>query len=96
MAEVPLLPQSPLQHHITQMALSLAAQLEEKARQAAPGEILDACESLLLGQGRRFLRDCLAATLQQQADLAEKKGGLPAPARAATPAATKGLAPASS
>ena len=74
MPEAPLLPQSPLQRQIAQMALELAATLEAKAQQAPVGSILDACESLLLDKGRQFLRDSLAATLQQQADQAEKRG----------------------
>jgi hypothetical protein len=96
MPEAPLLPQSPLQRRIAQMALDLAANLEQKAGQAPLGGVLDACEALLLDQGRRFLRDSLAATLQQQADEACKKGGLPVPARAATPAAARGRASAGS
>jgi hypothetical protein len=96
MPEAPLLPESPLQRLIALMALDLAAKLEDEARQAPPGGTLDACESLLLGQGRQLLRDSLAATLQHQADEAEKKGGPHAPARAGTPAATRGPAPASS
>jgi hypothetical protein len=89
MPEAPLLPQSPLQRQIAQMALDLAAQLEAKARQAPLGCILDACESLLLDQGRQFLRDSLAATLQQQIDEAEKRGGPRAAVLADTPAATR-------
>ncbi len=98
MPEAPLLPQTPLQPQIAQMALDLAAKLETQARQAPLGGALDACESLLLGQGRQFLRDSLAATLQAEADQAEKKGArpAPAPARAGTPAATRAQAPASS
>ena len=96
MPESPLLPQSPLQRQIAQMALALAAQLEAKAQQAPPGCILDACESLLLGPGRQFLRDSLAATLQQQIDEAEKKGGPRAPVLADTPAATRAPAPGNS
>lgn len=93
MSEAPLLPWSPLQRQIAQMALDLAAQLEEQARQAPLGGTLDACEALLLDQGRQFLRDSLAAALQQQIDPAEKKGGLPAPVLADTPppAATRAL-----
>ena len=96
MPEAPLLPHTPLQRQIAQMALDLAIKLEEKAGQAPLGGVLDACEALLLDQGCQMLRDSLAATLQHQADEACKKGGPRAPARAATPAATKGPAPASS
>jgi hypothetical protein len=96
MPEAPLLPQSPLQSQIAQMALDLATQLELQARLAPPGGILDACESLLLDQGRQFLRDSLAATLQLQIDDSEKKGALPAPVLADRPAATRALPPVNS
>ena len=61
MPEAPLLPTSPLQSQIAQMALELARELERQAAQAPRGTILDACESLLLDRGRQFLRDSLAA-----------------------------------
>jgi hypothetical protein len=97
MPEAPLLPDSPLQRQIAQMALDLAAKLEAQAQRAPRGAVLDACEALLLDQGRQFLRDALAAALQQQIDQAEKKGARRAPVPADTPpAATRGRAPASS
>ena len=97
MAESPLTPGSPLQRRIAQMALDLAAKLEAQAQQAPRGGVLDACEALLLDQGRQFLRDSLAATLQQQVDESEKKGARRAPVSADTPpAATRGRAPANS
>jgi len=77
MSEATQQPQSALQRQIAQMAAELAAHLEQQARQAPLGTVLDACEDLLLGRGRQFLRDCLAATLQQQADEAEKRGPRP-------------------
>jgi hypothetical protein len=97
MPEAPLLPSTPLQRQIARMALDLAARLEEQAKQAPRGAVLDACEALLLDQGRQFLRDSLAATLQQQIDQDEKKGVLLAPVPADTPpAATRARPPASS
>ena len=96
MTEAPLQPQTPLQRQIAQMALELAAKLEEHAQQAAPGGALAACESLLLEQGRQFLRDSLAAALQSQARAAEKRGARPAPALADRPATTRAPAAASS
>jgi hypothetical protein len=96
MPEAPLLPKSPLQRQIALMALGLAAKLEEKAGQAPLGGAVDACEALLLDEGRQVLRDSLAAALQHQADEAEKKGARPAPALADTPAATRALPRASS
>ncbi len=96
MAETPLAPQTPLQRQIAQMALDLAAHLEAQADQAPPGSILDACEAVLLGRGRQFLRDSLAAALQRQVDQSEKKGGRHAPVPAVTPAAIRGPRPDSS
>lgn len=92
MPEAPLVPGSPLQRQIAQLALELAAQLEQTAQHAPLGGIVDACEALLLDQGRQFLRDSLAATLQQQIDESEKRGALHAPVLVATPAATRALA----
>jgi hypothetical protein len=89
MPEAPLLPESPLQRQIAQMALELAAQLEAQASNAPVGGIVDACEDLLLGKGRQFLRDSLAATLQQQIDESEKKGARRAPVPVVSPAATR-------
>jgi hypothetical protein len=88
--------QSALKHQITQMAAELAVKLHEQAQQAPLGSVLAACEDVLLGQGRQFLRDCLAATLQQQADQAEKKGVPLVAVLAVRPAATKGPPPVSS
>src|SRR5262249_5210462 len=96
MPEAPLVPGSPLQRQIAQLALELAAQLEQTAQPAPGGSVLEGCEALLLGAGRQFLRDTLAATLQQQIDQAEKRGGRRATALVATPAATKAQAPVSS
>jgi hypothetical protein len=89
MPETPRLPQAPLQRRIAQLALDLASKLAEKALPASSGSVLDACAALLLDDGRQFLRDSLAATLQQQADQANKKGGPPVPVRADTPAAAR-------
>jgi hypothetical protein len=81
--------QTPLQRQVVRMALILASQLEAAAEQALPGQTLADCEQLMLEQGRQFLRDSLAATLQQQIDHAEKKGGPPASVLADTLAATR-------
>ena len=92
MAEAPILPGSPLQSQIVQMAVELASKLEQTAQRAPLGGILDACEALLLGDGRQFLRDSLAATVQQAIDDAEKKGARHGPVLVVTPAATRALA----
>ncbi len=89
MPESPLLPQSPLQRQIAQLALDLAAKLEANATHAPRGQILAQCEALLLTDGRQFLRDSLTATLQQQIAEGEKKGAARGPVRVARPAATR-------
>ena len=96
MAEATQQAQSALERQIAQMAAQLAGKLQEQARQAPVGGVLKACEAVLLGEGRQFLRDCLAATLQEQADEAEKKGAPRVAALAARPAATRGPDAASS
>ena len=97
MPESPLLPQTPLQRPIAQLALDLARQVrgECHARAARPNPRA-VREPLLLTDGRPFLRDSLAATLQQQAAAGEKKGGPRGPVRADRPAAPKALAGAKS
>jgi len=89
MPQTPPAAPSPLQQQIVQLALTLAAKVEAQARQAPSGTVLAACEALLLTDGRQFLRDTLAAALQQQADDAEKKGARRGPVPADTPAATR-------
>jgi hypothetical protein len=42
---------------------------------AAPGTVLDACETFALNAGRQLLRDNLAATAQARADAEKKSRG---------------------
>lgn len=42
---------------------------------AAPGTVLDACESLALDRGRTLIRDQLAAAVQARADAEKKSPG---------------------
>jgi hypothetical protein len=81
---------TPLQRLIVERALALAQELEATANSAPAGQIIDRCESLLLGNGREFLRRALEDTLQAQVDALEKKGRPVGPAPAARPAATRG------
>lgn len=90
MSHLPIVPQSELQRLILEQALCFAQQLEQAAGSAPSGQIVDRCELATLAHGRQFLRDALACALQQQVHHGEKKGARPAPARADTPAATKG------
>jgi hypothetical protein len=82
---------TPLQRTIVERALALARELEATAGSAPAGQVIDRCESLLLGAGREFLRRSLEDTLQARVDALEKRGRLDGPAPpAARPAATKG------
>jgi hypothetical protein len=71
---------TPLQRLIVERALALAQELEAAADSAPAGQIIDRCESLLLGNGREFLRRALEDTLQAQVDALEKKGRPAGPA----------------
>jgi hypothetical protein len=71
---------TPLQRLIVERALALAQELEATAGSAPAGQIIDRCESLLLGNGREFLRLALEDTLQAQVDALEKKGRPAGPA----------------
>jgi hypothetical protein len=64
---------TPLQRLIVERAFALAQELEATAGSAPHGQIIDRCESLLLGSGREFLRQALEETLQAQVDALEKK-----------------------
>lgn len=73
---------TPLQRLIVEQALCLAKELESTAEAAPHGQIIDRCESLLLGKGRDFLRQTLESTIQSRAELLEKKAAGLEPARA--------------
>lgn len=74
MSHPPVEPRSDFQRLVVEQALAYAQQLEQAARSALPGQTLDCCEGVVLAQGRQFLRDTLAAALQQQIHEGEKKG----------------------
>ena len=81
--------QTPLQRLIVERALALAQELEATADAAPPGQVIDRCESLLLGAGRDFLRRALEDTLQAKVEDLEKKGRPVGRAPAARRAATR-------
>ena len=89
MSRPAIIPQSDFQAVVVEQALAYAQQLEQAAGTAPPGHILDSCECVVLDKGRQFLRDTLAAALQQQIHEGEKKGLPHAPVLADRPAATK-------
>jgi hypothetical protein len=66
-----------VQRLIVEQAFVLARELESAADSAPDGQIIDRCESFLLGNGRDFLRRVLESTLQSRAELLEKKGAPP-------------------
>jgi hypothetical protein len=65
---------TPLQRLIVERALALAKELESAADSAPVGQVIDRCESLLLGNGREFLRRALEDTLQSRVEALEEKG----------------------
>jgi hypothetical protein len=81
---------TPLQRTIVERALALAKELEATAGSAPHGQVIDRCESLLLGDGREFLRRALEDTLQARVDALEKRGRPAGPAPVARPGATRG------
>jgi hypothetical protein len=84
---------TPVQRLIVEQAFVLAKELESAADSAPEGQVIDRCESLLLGSGRDFLRRVLESTLQSRAESLEKKGAPPGPARVARRAGTRGVRP---
>lgn len=72
---------TPAQRLIVEHAFVLAKELESAADSAPEGQVIDRCESLLLGNGRDFLRRSLETTLQSRAESAEKKTAAREPAR---------------
>jgi hypothetical protein len=64
---------TPTQRLIVEQAYVLAKELETAADSAPDGQVIDRCESFLLGNGRDFLRRVLESTLQSRAETLEKK-----------------------
>jgi len=65
---------TPTQRLIVEQAFVMAQELDAAADSAPEGQVIDRCESFLLGDGRDFLRRVLEATLQSRAEVLEKKG----------------------
>lgn len=76
--------QTPLQALLLEQALLLARQLEQTADNAPDGQVLARVEALAVPAARELARQAVQATLQAQAEQAEKKGRPPGAARAAT------------
>ena len=56
-----------------EQAIAFVTDLRRLADTAPDGTVLDACEALAVGDGRKLLRDSLAAALQARADAADRK-----------------------
>jgi hypothetical protein len=82
---------TPNQRTIVEQALVMAKELEAAADSAPEGQIIDRCESFMLGFGRDFLRRSLESTIQSRAESLEKKVAPPESASVARPDNTKGI-----
>lgn len=79
--------ETPLQALLLEQALLLAQQLERTAAQAPDGQVLQRVETAAVLAGQELTRKAVEATLQAQADHAEKKGRPADAARTAARAA---------
>jgi hypothetical protein len=84
---------TPIQRLIVEQAFVMAQELETAADSAPEGQVIDRCESFLLGHGRDFLRRVLEATLQSRAESLEKKTAPPEVARVGRRDGTRGTRP---
>ena len=84
---------TPIQRLVVEQAFVLAEELESAADSAPEGQVIDRCESFLLGNGRDFLRRVLESTLQSRAELLEKKGAPPESACAGRRVGTRATRP---
>ena len=79
-----------LQALLLEQALLLAQQLQSTADAAPDGQVLARVEALAVPAARDLARQAVQATLQAQAEAAEKKGRPAAPVPAAAASGTKG------
>ena len=84
---------TPTQRLILEQAYVMAQELDAAADSAPEGQVIDRCESFLLGNGRDFLRNVLESTLRTRAEGLEKKGAPPESARVGRRDATKARRP---
>jgi hypothetical protein len=81
---------TPIQRLVVEQALVMAKELEAAAVSAPEGQVIDRCESFMLGFGRDFLRRMLESTIQSRAEDLEKKAAPPESAPVGPPDGTKG------
>lgn len=84
---------TPAQRLVLEQALVMAKELEAAADSAPQGQVIDRCESFLLGNGRDFLRRVLESTLQSRIEGLEKKAAPPESACVARRDGTRGTRP---
>jgi hypothetical protein len=84
---------SPLPRLVVEQALVMAKELEAAADSAPEGQVIDRCESLMLGFGRDFLRRMLESTIPLRAEGLEKTGPPPEPAGGAHRGRIRGARP---
>lgn len=65
--------QSDAERLILEQAIAYASAMQRHAAAAPHGTVIAACEQLALTQGRKFLQDTLAITLQAQALATDSK-----------------------
>jgi hypothetical protein len=82
---------TPIQRLVVEQALVMAKELEAVADSAPEGQLIDRCESFMLGFGRDFLRRTFESTIQLRAESLEKKVAPPESARVARTEGTKGI-----
>ena len=70
---------TPLQALLLEQAFLLAQQLQQTADAAPDGQVLAQVEALAVPAARELARQAVQATLQAQAEAAEKKGRPAAP-----------------
>ena len=80
---------TPLQRLMVERGLTLAKDLEATSNAAPDGQIIDRCETLLLANGREYLRMALEETLRDRVETLGKTGRPAGPAPAVRPAATR-------
>lgn len=92
MARKQLPGKSELERFMAEQAVLLARELERTCKAAPDGQVLDQARASFSNKGRDFLRRALQASLQQQAEAAEKKGRRSEPVPAKGGATTKAAA----
>jgi hypothetical protein len=73
-----------------EQAIAFFTQMRRVAAAAPDGTVLAACEQVALSDGRRLVRDTLAAAVRGRADRVDEKRARPAPARAGGPGRRRG------